>query len=104
MPVRGTKPKPDGQKRHRHPPTHEWTSVVDVRYNGKVPPLPQRPGTFERREVPAPARPLGASGRSLWERAWRIAGPDDIDADAVLVVCEQMDERVQLRFRVLRDG
>jgi hypothetical protein len=41
---------------------------------------------------------------ALWDRAWRTSGPGEVDVDAVLQVCEQMDERVALRVRVLRDG
>lgn len=42
MPVVGRKPKPEGQKVNRVPPTHEWTEVVDERYAGERPPLPGR--------------------------------------------------------------
>ena len=44
MPVAGRKPKPDGQKRNRHKPTHEWTEVVDVPYAGKPPALSREVG------------------------------------------------------------
>lgn len=104
MPVAGRKPKPDGQKRNRVKPTYDWANVPDVPYDGKVPPLPKRPGKFEGRTAPSPGRPLGTAGLALWERAWRTSGPAEVDVDALLLLCEQMDERVALRIRVLRDN
>lgn len=69
-------------------------------------PLPE-PLHFERREhAPEPTRPLGSTGMVLWERCW-LAGPwidTAADLEAVLVLCEQADERAQLRARVIRDG
>jgi len=42
MAVAGAKPKEDrSQIRHRNPPAHEWTEVVDVPFEG-APPLPDR--------------------------------------------------------------
>jgi hypothetical protein len=55
MAVRGTKPKPDGQKRNRVKPVHDWTEVVDVPFKG-APPLPK-------------ARPDGRSWPK-WTRDW----------------------------------
>lgn len=104
MPVTGAKPKPSGQIRHRVKPTYEWVNVVDEPYTGKVPPLPKRPGKFGGRTPPSPGRPLGTAGLALWDRAWRTSGPAEVDSDALLVLCEQMDERVALRIRVLRDN
>lgn len=40
MPVPGTKPKEDGEKRHRVRPTHEWIEVQDVP-NPNPPSLPK---------------------------------------------------------------
>jgi hypothetical protein len=37
VPVVGTKPKPDGQKRNRVKPTFDWIDVPDVPYAGKPP-------------------------------------------------------------------
>lgn len=34
MPVAGRKPKPDGQKRNRMKPTHDWVEVVDEPFAG----------------------------------------------------------------------
>lgn len=44
MPVGGRKPKPEGQARHRNKPTHAWTEVPDLPYDGEVPKLPRRKG------------------------------------------------------------
>lgn len=41
MPVPGTKPKPDGQKRNRNKPTIDWIEVLDVPYAGKPPVAPK---------------------------------------------------------------
>jgi hypothetical protein len=52
-------------------------------------------------------RPLGTIGRQLWDRVWAAGAvwlSDRIDAETLLIVCEQMDERQQLRGLVLRDG
>ena len=42
MPVAGRKPKPQGQARNRAKPTHEWTEVADVPFNGPRPELPKK--------------------------------------------------------------
>lgn len=44
MPVAGRKPKPDGQKRNRMPPVHDWTEVPNLPYSGKRPTLPKTRG------------------------------------------------------------
>jgi hypothetical protein len=52
-------------------------------------------------------RPLGIIGRELWERVWRAGAVwliDRTDAETLLVLCEQMDERQALRAMVLRDA
>lgn len=55
---------------------------------------------------PEPHRPLGKAGRELWDRLW-VAGAGWLrvssDAEAVLLVCEAIDERQALRFRVMSD-
>ena len=35
MPVAGRKPKPDGQKRNRVKPVHDWDEVIDVPFEGR---------------------------------------------------------------------
>ena len=58
-------------------------------------------------ETPEPTRPLGLAGRELWDRVWPAARhwlSPQIDLEALMIVCEQLDERVALRIRVLREG
>lgn len=55
---------------------------------------------------PDPARPLGTHGRALWDRVWAAGATwlaEHIDHEQILIMCEQMDERTQLRSIVLRD-
>lgn len=65
--------------------------------------MPARPPTAP----PAPPRVLGVLGTALWARCW-TAGARWMDAAAdievVLMMCEQADERGQLRAAVLRDA
>lgn len=61
----------------------------------------------KRRRKPKPIRPLGTVGTEAWNRmftedaAW-IA--QSMDLELLQIVCEQIDERAALRFKVLRDG
>lgn len=56
-------------------------------------------------QPPEPPRPLGPEGLKLWNRVWE-AGRNWIspssDIEHVLILCETMDERSQLRLNVLR--
>jgi hypothetical protein len=57
--------------------------------------------------VPAPARPLGTVGMEMWTRMWTSGAiwlAKNVDAESVLIVCEQIDERQALRAAVFRDG
>lgn len=57
-------------------------------------------------EPPEPHRPLGAVGRQLWDTAWGSGArwlARSTDAETLLIVCEQLDERQALRLQVLRD-
>lgn len=54
--------------------------------------------------APEPPRPLGSEGMKLWERIWGMNRPwidRSADLDFVTLLCEQMDERVFLRARVI---
>lgn len=102
MPVAGRKPK-SGPVRHRVKPVHNWTDVPDVPFDSAPVELPEKPRGADAPEPPEPARPLGSQGRKLWARTWRAAGGAPIDEEALLVLCEQTDERVTLRVKVLRD-
>lgn len=74
---------------------------------GKRPMPPQLSVMFGSSEPPDPPRPLGQAGTELWNRAWK-AGRQWVDPGAdlevMLLLCEQTDERSQLRVKVIRDG
>jgi hypothetical protein len=56
--------------------------------------------------APEPHRVLGEAGRNLWDRVWRSCAAwlrPESDAEQVLLVCEQTDERARLRDMVLAD-
>lgn len=57
-------------------------------------------------ELPQPSRPLGKPGRELWDRVW-TAGVSwispDTDHEILLITCELVDERWNLRTKVLRE-
>lgn len=57
--------------------------------------------------TPTPPRKLGKEGQALWDRAW-TAGKTwlsaDGDVDILLLLCEAMDERTELRKLVLTEG
>lgn len=74
MPVAGRKPKPDGQKRHRVKPVHDWTDVPNVPFDA-APKLPK---------YRADGRPWPAGSKRKWA-AWstmphcRLWGPSEWD-------------------------
>lgn len=93
---RGQQPTPTEEKIRRGNP-------------GRRPlPAPGAITTIPRtRYIPEPMRPLGIPGRELWERVWRAGATwllDSVDSETLLVVCEQMDERQNLRMVVMRDA
>ena len=56
-------------------------------------------------EPPPPPRPLGPEGLKLWNRIWDegkswISPASDLEV--VILLCESMDERTQLRLQVLK--
>lgn len=54
-----------------------------------------------RAAKPEPGRPLGRAGSEFWDATWE-KGSWPADVELLLMVCEQMDERVALRVRVLQ--
>jgi hypothetical protein len=59
-----------------------------------------------QREAPKPARVLKRDGKGLWERAWSLAHTwlsPQTDIDLLLLTCEALDERAELRKAVLAD-
>jgi len=56
-------------------------------------------------EAPEPSRPLGKPGRELWDRVWSNGVAwisPSTDAEILLMTCEMIDERWNLRARVLQ--
>lgn len=62
MPVSGRKPKPEGQSVTRHKPTHDWTEVENVPYEGG-PDLPEF--TAQRRAWQDPVKAMWDAWRSM---------------------------------------
>jgi len=57
--------------------------------------------------VPVPYRPLGPAGQQFWERVWAVGFTwisPQMDIELLQLVAEQIDERVALRMRVLKQG
>ena len=71
-------------------------------------PLPQAMNVVAlpmAQEPPEPPRPLGPEGMKLWIRVWEAGRAwisANSDVEHVLIMCETMDERSQLRLNVLR--
>lgn len=71
-------------------------------------PLPQAMNVVSMpmaQEPPEPPRPLGPEGMRLWKRIWEAGRAwisPTTDIEHVLILCETMDERSQLRLNVLR--
>jgi hypothetical protein len=58
-------------------------------------------------ETPVPARPLLKYGQELWDRVWQSGinwiSPNT-DLEILLMTCELIDERWNLRVRVMTDN
>lgn len=58
-------------------------------------------------EIPEPPRPLGKYGLELWDRVWNMGATwisPNTDIELLLMTCEMIDERWNLRVQVLKDG
>lgn len=57
--------------------------------------------------IPEPPRPLLNPGLGLWQRVW-AAGPTwispDTDLELLLMTCEMVDERWNLRIKAMNEG
>lgn len=70
MPVAGRKPKPDGQKRNRVKPVHDWTEVIDVPFDTDRKP----PGRLRKRTADWWAGVSSMPHCVLWsESDWQFA-------------------------------
>lgn len=96
MPGAGRPSKPIEQKRLLGNPGHR--------------PLPKE-GELQvlnaAEDIPEPERPLGTYGRKLWDRIWSngiewIAPATD--SELLLMTCEMIDERWNLRAKVIKDA
>lgn len=96
MAQRGRPPKPTEQKRltgnpgKRKLPDQNEIVLLPSAYN-----------------IPEPERPLMPAGREMWDRVWGMAQTwlsPNTDLEILLMTCELMDERWNLRARVMRDN
>lgn len=58
-------------------------------------------------ETPEPERPLLQPGRALWDKVWGMGAnwiSPSTDVELLLMTCEMVDERWNLRAKVMRDG
>jgi hypothetical protein len=58
-------------------------------------------------EIPTPLRPLATAGMDFWVRIWEAARQwvsPTTDVELVMLVAEQVDERVSLRQRVIANN
>lgn len=56
-------------------------------------------------EIPDPARPLLTHGRELWDRVWSVGATwisPNTDMELLLMTCEMVDERWNLRIQVMQ--
>jgi hypothetical protein len=68
---------------------------------------PAKKSVAPKPSLPQPIRPLGSVGQGTWDRIVASnAGwiQEEIDVELLQMVCEQIDERVSLRLRVLREA
>lgn len=57
-------------------------------------------------EIPDPSRPLLKYGRELWDKVWRMGAnwiSVNTDSELLLMTCEMIDERWNLRIKVMQD-
>jgi len=57
-------------------------------------------------ETPEPPRPLLKYGRDLWDRVWSIGATwvsDKTDIELLVMTCEMIDERWNLRVKVMQN-
>lgn len=96
MAPRGRPPKPIEQKR--------ITGNPGKRALPKQGEMVLLPSAYD---IPEPHRPLQTPGLELWDRIWGLATTwlsPSTDAELLLMTCELLDERWNLRIKVLRDN
>jgi hypothetical protein len=58
-------------------------------------------------DTPEPSRPLGTHGKQFWDRVWEMGSTwisSNTDYEAMLMTAEMVDERWNLRVKVMREG
>jgi hypothetical protein len=58
-------------------------------------------------QTPEPSRPLGSNGKQFWERVWQLGSTwisSSTDYEAMLMTAEMVDERWNLRVKVMTEG
>jgi hypothetical protein len=58
-------------------------------------------------QTPLATRPLGSHGREFWDRVWQMGSSwisSNTDYEAMLMTAEMIDERWNLRVKVMTDG
>jgi hypothetical protein len=58
-------------------------------------------------QTPIASRPLGTHGREFWEKVWQMGSSwisSNTDYEAMLMTAEMIDERWNLRVKVMTDG
>ena len=96
MATRGRPPKPIEQKRLTGNPGKR--ALPD---KANLVALPSAYG------IPEPSRPLGGAGTELWDRIWGMGQTwlsPLTDIEILLMTCELLDERRNLRINVIRDA
>jgi len=56
--------------------------------------------------IPEPSRPLLKYGRELWDKVWEVGAPwisPNTDMEILLMTCEMIDERWNLRVKVMQN-
>jgi hypothetical protein len=56
-------------------------------------------------DIPEPSRPLLTYGRGLWDRVWSVGASwisPNTDIELLLMTCEMVDERWNLRVQVMK--
>lgn len=57
-------------------------------------------------QIPDPSRPLLKYGRELWDKVWGMGAnwiSVNTDSELLLMTCEMIDERWNLRIKVMQD-
>lgn len=73
-------------------------------------PLPEQSAVMlipQATSTPEPARPLLKYGQELWDRVWETGVnwiSPNTDLELLLMTCEMIDERWNLRIRVMTDN